>query len=136
AERDARAVANAVANSLLVKTAAFGEDPNPGRIVQAVGSGDVPMDPSLLDVWIGDVPVVTAGTIPPEYFDGELREQAQLAMKDPEVLMTISLGGGPGSSRVLGCDLSFDYVRINGEYTTSRPATFLRRSASAPSPRP
>ena len=48
----------------------------------------------------------------------KLREQAQLAMKDPEVLMTISLGGGPGSSRVLGCDLSFDYVRINGEYTT------------------
>ena len=117
-EQDARAVANAVANSPLVKTAAFGEDPNPGRIVQAVGSADVTMDPSVLDVWIGDVQVVLAGTIPPEYFEGELRSQAQLAMKESEVLMTISLGSGPGSSRVLGCDLSYDYIRINGEYTT------------------
>jgi len=117
-ERDARAVADLVANSPLVKTAAFGQDPNPGRIVQAVGSADVTMDPSLLDVWIGDVLVVQAGTIPPEYFEGDLREQAQLAMKEPEVLMTISLGNGPGSSRVLGCDLSYDYIRINGEYTT------------------
>jgi glutamate N-acetyltransferase/amino-acid N-acetyltransferase len=117
-EPDARVVANEIADSPLVKTAVFGEDPNPGRILQAVGSAGVAVDPARVDVWIGDVRVVTAGVIAPEYFDGDLRDAARTAMKEPEVRVRVLLGDGPGASRALGCDLSYEYVRINGEYTT------------------
>ena len=117
-ERDARAVANEIADSPLVKTAVYGEDPNPGRILQAVGSAGVVVDPARVDVWLGDVRVVTAGVIAPEYFDGDLREAARTAMKEPEVRVRVRLGDGPGASRALGCDLSYEYVRINGEYST------------------
>ncbi|MBI3647644.1 MAG: bifunctional glutamate N-acetyltransferase/amino-acid acetyltransferase ArgJ [Actinobacteria bacterium] len=117
-ESDARLVADAIANSPLVKTASFGEDPNPGRIVQAIGSSGALVDPGRVDVWLGDVPVVASGVIPPAYFEGELGAAAQLAMKEPEVRIAVRLGDGPGAGRALGCDLSYEYVRINGEYTT------------------
>lgn len=117
-EQDARAVVNEIADSPLVKTAVYGEDPNPGRILQAVGSAGVAVDPGRVDVWIGDVRVVTAGVIEPSYFDGDLREAARTAMKEPEVHVRVRLGDGPGAGRALGCDLSYEYVRINGEYTT------------------
>jgi glutamate N-acetyltransferase/amino-acid N-acetyltransferase len=119
-ERDARMLAAAVADSPLVKTAAFGADPNPGRILQAVGAAGVALDPRRLDVSIGGVEVARAGVIPPSYFEpgGDLHEAAQAAMKEPEVAIGVTVGDGPGSSRALGCDLSYEYVRINGEYTT------------------
>src|SRR5439155_22762335 len=118
-EDEARAAANAVANSPLVKTAAFGGDPNPGRILQAVGASGVEFDPSLLDVWLGDSRLVEGGVVPPAYFDaGGLRASAASAMTAPEFTVRVRLGDGPGRSRVLGCDLSYEYVRINGEYTT------------------
>jgi glutamate N-acetyltransferase/amino-acid N-acetyltransferase len=118
-EADARTAANAIANSPLVKTAAFGGDPNPGRILQAVGASGVEFDPSLLDVWLGDSRLVEGGVIPPAYFDADgLRGSAVSAMSGPEILLRVRLGDGPGRSRVLGCDLSYEYVRINGEYTT------------------
>jgi glutamate N-acetyltransferase/amino-acid N-acetyltransferase len=116
---DARRVARAVAGSPLVKTAAFGEDPNPGRIVQAAGASGVAFDPADLDVWIGDARVVARGVIPPTYFHaGELQEVAAAAMRGSEVSLRVSVGDGPGSARVLGGDLSYDYVKLNGEYTT------------------
>jgi glutamate N-acetyltransferase / amino-acid N-acetyltransferase len=118
AEADARAVAKAVADSPLVKAAAFGSDPNPGRLVQAIGAAGARVDPGRVDVWLGDAKVVIGGVIPRAYFGGDLRDAAALAMKEPEVRLRIRLGDGPGSSRVLGCDLSYEYVRINGEYTT------------------
>jgi glutamate N-acetyltransferase/amino-acid N-acetyltransferase len=118
-EEDARVVAKAVAGSPLVKTAAFGGDPNPGRILQAIGSSGVAVVPDRIDVSIGDVRFVTGGVIPPRYFE-DLRtaEAAREQMKGPEIQVGISLGRGPGRSRAFGCDLSYDYVRINGEYTT------------------
>jgi glutamate N-acetyltransferase/amino-acid N-acetyltransferase len=115
---DARAVAKAIADSPLVKAAAFGSDPNPGRLVQAIGAAGARLDPEDVDVWLGDAQVVRAGVIPPTYFAGDLREAAALAMKEPEVRLRVRLGDGPGASVVLGCDLSYEYVRINGEYTT------------------
>jgi glutamate N-acetyltransferase / amino-acid N-acetyltransferase len=118
AEADARAVAKAVADSPLVKAAAFGSDPNPGRLVQAIGAAGAPLDPGRVDVWLGEAQVVRGGVIPPAFFGGELREAASLAMKEPEVRLRIRLGDGLGSSLVLACDLSYEYVRINGEYTT------------------
>jgi glutamate N-acetyltransferase / amino-acid N-acetyltransferase len=118
-EADARTVARAVADSPLVKTAVFGADPNPGRILQAVGATDVAFDQAGVDVWVGESKLVDGGTIPPAYFsDDALRAAASAAMTEPEVTVRIALGGGPGSSRIAGCDLSYDYVRINGEYTT------------------
>ena len=119
-EPDARAAAKAVADSPLVKTAAFGGDPNPGRILQAVGASGVAVDPAAVDVWIGGVQVAAGGTIPAAYFDdaGDLRSAAWRAMKEPEIAITVSLGAGSAASRAVGCDLSYDYVRINGEYTT------------------
>lgn len=118
-DTDARAIAKAVADSPLVETAVFGSDPNPGRILQAVGSSGVEVSPSLIDVWVGDTPVARGGVIPPSYFEpGGLRGSAERAMREPEVVLRVAVGDGPGRSRVLGCDLSYDYVRINGEYTT------------------
>jgi N-acetylglutamate synthase/N-acetylornithine aminotransferase len=64
--------------------------------------------------------VVTDGVIPPDYFDdsGHRHRAAQAAMKEPEIRIGVDLGMGGASSRALGCDLSYEYVRINGEYTT------------------
>jgi len=47
-----------------------------------------------------------------------IEEAARIAMKEPEIRIEVSIGSGPGASRALGCDLSYEYVRINGEYTT------------------
>ncbi len=118
-EYDARVVAKAVADSPLVKTAMFGGDPNPGRILQAVGSSGIDVDPGTVDISIGGVHLVNAGVIPPGYFDDDaIAQAARVAMKGPEIRIEVSLGGGSGRSRALGCDLSYEYVRINGEYTT------------------
>jgi glutamate N-acetyltransferase/amino-acid N-acetyltransferase len=117
---DARRVAKAVADSPLVKTTVFGGDPNPGRFLQAAGAAGVSLDPSRLDVAIGGVPVAVGGVIPPAYFEpaSPLAEEAAAAMKEAEIAVRVRLGDGPGSSRAFGCDLSYEYVRINGEYTT------------------
>jgi glutamate N-acetyltransferase / amino-acid N-acetyltransferase len=118
-DADARAVARAVADSALVKTALFGADPNPGRILQAIGATDVVFDPAAVEVSVGSVLLVERGVVLPAYFSSdELRSQASAAMSAPEVQLRVSIGEGPGRSRMLGCDLSYDYVRINGEYTT------------------
>jgi glutamate N-acetyltransferase/amino-acid N-acetyltransferase len=118
-ETEARRMARAVADSPLVKTAAFGGDPNPGRILQAVGAAGSEVDPTAVDVWIGAVQVVAGGVIPFEYFDGGgLAERARDAMSSPAIEIRVSVGDGAGRARTLGGDLSYEYVRINGEYTT------------------
>ena len=71
AEADARVIAKAVADSPLVKTAAFGGDPNPGRILQAAGAAGVGFDAGALDVFIGDVQLAEGGVIPPAYFEDD-----------------------------------------------------------------
>jgi len=115
--RDARVVAKAVAESPLVKAAAFGGDPNPGRILQAIGSSGAEFLPQAVDAAIGDVRVIAGGEIPPSYREDGV-ELAREEMKKPEIVISVSLGAGPAESRALGCDLSHEYVRINGEYTT------------------
>jgi glutamate N-acetyltransferase / amino-acid N-acetyltransferase len=115
----ARTVARAVADSALVKTAIFGRDPNPGRILQAAGASGAGMDPTRLDLWIGDAQLAAGSVIPPAYFEGTaLKDAAAAAMDGPEVTVRLRVGDGPGRARFLGCDLSYEYVRINGEYTT------------------
>jgi glutamate N-acetyltransferase/amino-acid N-acetyltransferase len=118
-ERAARTLARVVVDSPLVKTAAFGGDPNPGRVLQAVGAAGVDLDPGSVDVWIADAKLVDHGAIPPAYFeDGTLATAARRAMTSDEFTIRVRVGDGPGRSRTFGCDLSYDYVRINGEYTT------------------
>ncbi|MFL5799728.1 MAG: bifunctional glutamate N-acetyltransferase/amino-acid acetyltransferase ArgJ [Actinomycetota bacterium] len=113
-EADARRVGKAVAGSMLVKTAVFGKDPNPGRILQAVGASGARFRPEAVDATLGGIPVIRAGAIP-DAFDPAA---CVAAMKEREVVIRITLGPGPGSATAFGCDLGYEYVRINGEYTT------------------
>jgi glutamate N-acetyltransferase / amino-acid N-acetyltransferase len=113
-DEDARIVARGIAESLLVKTAAFGGDPNPGRFLQAIGSSDVPFAPEDVRVRLGDVVVIDKGAIPPAWDKDTAREVMQAEV----VPVSVELGNGTGSARMLGSDLSYDYVRINAEYTT------------------
>lgn len=116
-EGDARVIAKAIADSPLVKTAVFGGDPNPGRILQAIGSSEVQFLPQLVEVSIGNVRVILGGEILPSYFDGGA-EAAKAVLRERDVVISVSVGGGPGESRALGVDLSYEYVKINAEYTT------------------
>jgi glutamate N-acetyltransferase/amino-acid N-acetyltransferase len=117
--QDARTVARAVAESPLVKAAAFGGDPNPGRIVQAVGSSGADVVAEAVSIAIGGVELVHAGVIAPAYFANDpIADLARAAMKESEIEVAVAVGTGPGRARAFGCDLSYEYVRINGEYTT------------------
>jgi len=117
-EGDARVIAKAIADSLLVKTAVFGGDPNPGRILQAIGSSGVQFLPQLVEVSIGNVRVILGGEILTSYFDEGGAEAAKAVLREHDVVLSVSVGGGPGESRALGVDLSHEYVKINSEYTT------------------
>lgn len=110
---DALKAAQAVAKSPLVKAAAFGCDANWGRILTAAGYSGVPFDADKVDVYIGAVQVCAGGRALP--FD----EAAALEeLKKPEVLFRIEFNRGKYSDFMLGCDLTYDYVKINGSYRT------------------
>jgi glutamate N-acetyltransferase/amino-acid N-acetyltransferase len=110
---DARRIAMTMANSPLVKTAFFGNDPNWGRLMMAAGRAGVRFDADRAALWIGDVQLVRQGEALP--FD---HAAAVTAMKQPEVSVTFELAEGASSARVWTCDFSYDYVRINAEYHT------------------
>ncbi|MBD2104702.1 bifunctional ornithine acetyltransferase/N-acetylglutamate synthase [Leptolyngbya sp. FACHB-261] len=112
-EAAARQVARTIAGSSLVKSAVFGRDPNWGRIAAAAGRAGVAFDPSQLQVKLGDFLMMEAGT--PLPFD---RASASNYLKQKDVVISVSLGDGPGNGTAWGCDLSYDYVKINAEYTT------------------
>ena len=108
----ARRIALSIANSPLVKTAIAGEDANWGRVVMAVGKAGEPADRDKLSIWFGDVRVAHRGARDPNY------DEAQVAaiMRKPEIAIKVALGLGKGRDRVLTCDLTRDYVAINGDY--------------------
>ncbi len=110
---DARQVARTVAGSSLFKAAVFGCDPNWGRIAAAAGRAGVPFDPECLAIWLGDSQLLKAGQ--PLVFD---RLQAVTYLKNELVQVRLHLGAGRAIGTAWGCDLTYDYVRINGEYTT------------------
>jgi glutamate N-acetyltransferase/amino-acid N-acetyltransferase len=114
-DAQARQVARKVANSMLFKTALFGSDPNWGRVVQAVGAAGVPFSPSELDVAIGGVQLLKAGE--PSGGPSAI-VRAERAMKKKRVRVEIVIGAGEGTSCVLTTDLTYDYVKINADYTT------------------
>ena len=110
---DAKTVGMAVANSPLVKTAFFGEDPNWGRVICAVGYADVPMDPEKTVVSFGGIPVYAHGV-------GANADKDALAkaMAEHDIVIDIDLADGPEEATVFSCDFSYEYVKINGEYHT------------------
>jgi glutamate N-acetyltransferase / amino-acid N-acetyltransferase len=108
----ARRIALSIANSPLVKTAIAGEDANWGRVVMAVGKAGEPADRDRLSIWFGGIRVAHKGAR-----DGAYDEAAvSAAMKRPEISLKVALGLGKGRDRVLTCDLTKDYVAINGDY--------------------
>lgn len=111
--READRVAREIANSPLVKTAFFGSDPNFGRIAMAAGKAGVAIDTERLEVTVGGVKIASRGAL-----DVAALPAAGAKMKEPEFGLVLNLKQGHASARVLTCDLSFDYVKINAEYTT------------------
>jgi glutamate N-acetyltransferase/amino-acid N-acetyltransferase len=116
ARSDAEALraARRIANSLLVKTAIFGRDPNWGRILQTVGAGEIRLDLERAEVRLCDVAVFRMGASAGD----AARSRAGKRLKRPEITIGVDLAAGKGNARVWTCDLSYDYVRINAEYTT------------------
>jgi glutamate N-acetyltransferase / amino-acid N-acetyltransferase len=111
---EAERAARRIANSLLVKTALFGGDPNWGRILQTVGAGRVRIALARSEVRLGGVPVFRAGAST----GARARARAGARLAAPEVEIRVELGAGRHAARLWTCDLSRDYVRINAEYTT------------------
>ena len=108
----ARRIARSIANSPLVKTAIAGEDANWGRVVMAVGKAGEPADRDRLSIWFGGIRVAHKGERDPGYDEAAV----SAAMKKPEIALKVALGLGKGRDRVLTCDLTKDYVAINGDY--------------------
>jgi len=106
--------ARRIANSMLVKTATFGGDPNWGRILQTVGAGRVQVDLQRAEVQLGGVTVFRRGSSA----GAAARRRAEARLKDHEVTISLSLGAGRSKTRIWTCDLTYDYVKINAEYTT------------------
>lgn len=117
-DSDARTIARSVAASSLFKAAVFGRDPNWGRIACAAGYAGVEFDQSALRISLGPHALMEAGQ--PLEFDEKAASGYLKAAGDVRgtVVVDISVGSGQGSGVAFGCDLSYDYVEINAEYTT------------------
>ncbi|WP_175073373.1 bifunctional glutamate N-acetyltransferase/amino-acid acetyltransferase ArgJ [Terribacillus sp. AE2B 122] len=110
---EARKIGKSVVASSLVKAAVYGADPNWGRIITAAGYSGAAFSPEKISVWLGDVLVVQEGT--PALFD---ETEASEHLKQDNVVITIDLQEGTGEATAWGCDLSYDYVKINASYRT------------------
>lgn len=111
--KDARRVAESIANSLLCKTAWFGADPNWGRILCAAGYSGVEFDPYQVNLYYEGIPIVRNGQ------DAGVPEEEQAdALRKREFTIVIDLGAGDGEFTIWTCDLTYDYVKINADYHT------------------
>lgn len=121
-EVGASKIAKTIVGSSLVKSAIFGRDPNWGRIAAAAGRAGVIFDQNQLRIQLGDFLLMERGQ--PLSYDRDaasqyLKKAATGAyLKDDTVLIQVSVGQGAGTAKAWGCDLSYDYVKINAEYTT------------------
>jgi glutamate N-acetyltransferase/amino-acid N-acetyltransferase len=108
----ARRIAMSIANSPLVKTAIAGEDANWGRVVMAVGKAGEPANRDKLSIWFAGIRVAHKGARDPGYDEAAVSAE----MKKPEIFLKVALGMGKGRDRVLTCDLTKEYIAINGDY--------------------
>ncbi len=121
-DTEARQIARTIAGSSLVKAAIFGRDPNWGRIAMAAGRANIPFDQNLLRIELGDLVLMDYGQ--PLEFDRSAASNYLKAaaageyLQTDTVLIKVGVGGGNGFGLAWGCDLSYDYVKINAEYTT------------------
>jgi len=106
-------VARTIAGSMLVKSAVFGRDPNWGRIAAAAGRAGVPFNLEKLQIRLGNFLLMQNGA--PLNFD---RNAARNYLEQDAITISVSIGDGPGYGKSWGCDLSYDYIKINAEYTT------------------
>ncbi|QWK21841.1 bifunctional glutamate N-acetyltransferase/amino-acid acetyltransferase ArgJ [Thermus antranikianii] len=111
-EEEARRAARTIAGSALWKSALYGNDPNWGRILAALGNSGARFDPLRVRIWVQGIPLYAGGVLP---FD---REAASQAMRSEEVEILVDLQEGRGEGVAWGCDLTEGYVRINSLYTT------------------
>jgi glutamate N-acetyltransferase/amino-acid N-acetyltransferase len=111
-KRSARRIGMSIANSPLVKTAIAGEDANWGRIVAAVGKAGEPADRDRLAIFFGDTRVAVKGERDPKYSEAV----ASAYMKQPNIVITVDIGLGKAADTVWTCDLTKEYVAINGDY--------------------
>lgn len=109
----AKTIGKTVIMSSLVKTAIFGADPNWGRIVCALGYSDTDFEPDLVSIMLGDIKVFANGM--PVKFDFEAAKEY---LKNSTVIIEIDLGLGKAEALAWGCDLTYDYVKINAAYHT------------------
>ncbi|MBZ2021593.1 bifunctional glutamate N-acetyltransferase/amino-acid acetyltransferase ArgJ [Streptococcus sanguinis] len=112
-EQSGRMIAKSVVGSSLVKTAIFGQDPNWGRILAAIGYAGADVSVDYIDIWIEGIPVMQASS--PVAFDPE---ETSDAMAGELLTLTIDLHDGDAEAQAWGCDLSYDYVKINALYRT------------------
>ena len=111
---DALKAARTVGNSSLVKTACYGQDPNWGRIMAALGRADIVMDEEKVDIWVNDILIVSAGLGKGQ----EAEKKAAEIMVHKEYTITIDLHQGDFEDRIITCDLTHEYVSINASYRT------------------
>ncbi|RRS30444.1 MAG: ornithine acetyltransferase [Epsilonproteobacteria bacterium (ex Lamellibrachia satsuma)] len=114
-EEEARKASTALSNSLLVKTALFGEDPNWGRIASTIGASGIACDESKLIIHYDDLLIYSNEF---RELDKERENKAYEIMKQESFKVTCNIGMGEASYTSYGCDLSYEYVKINAEYRT------------------
>lgn len=112
-EQSGRMIAKSVVGSSLVKTAIFGQDPNWGRILAAIGYAGADVSVDNIDIWIEGIPVMQASS--PVAFDPK---ETSNTMAGELLTLTIDLHDGEAEAQAWGCDLSYDYVKINALYRT------------------
>jgi glutamate N-acetyltransferase/amino-acid N-acetyltransferase len=121
-DASANQIAKTIVGSSLVKSAIFGRDPNWGRIAGAAGRAGVKFNQDNLQIKLGDFLLMDRGQ--PQQFDrqgaSDYMKQASAGeyLQGDTVKITVSVGDGSGTGKAWGCDLSYDYVKINAEYTT------------------
>jgi len=114
-DKEAETAAKALSDSLLVKTALFGEDPNWGRIASTIGASGVEAYEDKLSISFDNLCVYDRGTI---YFDAEMEKKCAVVMQHKKFTISCDLGVGEGSFKAYGCDLGHEYVKINADYRT------------------
>lgn len=114
-DREAEIAAKALSDSLLVKTALFGEDPNWGRIASTIGASGVEAYEEKLKISFDSLCVYDRGEI---LFDAEIEKKCAVVMQHQKFTISCDLGVGEGSFKAYGCDLGHEYVKINADYRT------------------
>ena len=114
-DREAEIAAKSLSDSLLVKTALFGEDPNWGRIASTIGASGVEAYEEKLKISFDNHTVYDRGNL---YFDAEMEKKCAVVMQHKKFTISCDLGVGEGSFKAYGCDLGYEYVKINADYRT------------------